>query len=134
MTSNRIAGGKRKGAFGFDKGARPVAVIQAIDPYTAAAAAAGVNKLVITHVDTGVADAVTSGRAEEQQITRLQLIARHQRCVDIDHVAGGAWQFHAQFFLEQVTDKAAAIETFFGRVFTVTIGDTLQAQRIGDDG
>ena len=64
-----------EGALGFDEGLAPVAVAQAIDPDTAAAAAAGVDELVVTEVDPGVADATaTTVGAEEQQVTGLQLV------------------------------------------------------------
>src|SRR3989344_4635294 len=119
------SGNRRRGhgecALGFDEGFAPVAVAQAVDSNTTAAAAAGVDKLVISQVDTGVADATAATGTEEKQIPRLEVVTRDQRCIHVDHFAGGAWQVHASFFAKQVTDKTAAIKTGFrGTAETVT--------------
>ncbi len=69
------------------------------------------DELPITGVDRCVADLTATASTEEQHIARLKLVARHQRCVDVDHFTRGTWQAHAGLFAKQITDEAAAIET-----------------------
>jgi hypothetical protein len=64
-------------ALGFDEGLAPVASPR-LSMRTTAAAAAGVDELVVAQVDAGVADATATIGAEEQQIAWLELVARDQ--------------------------------------------------------
>ncbi|MCY1177362.1 hypothetical protein D9M73_176670 [compost metagenome] len=68
------------------------------------------DELVVTQVDAGMADATAAIGAEEQQVTWLELVARHFRGIDVDHFTRGARQRHARLFAEQVTDEATAVE------------------------
>src|ERR1700743_1243155 len=101
-----------QGTLGFNEGLAPVAVAQAIDPDATAAAAAGMDELVIAQVDPGVTDttATTIG-GEEHHVTRLELVASNQRRLHVDHLTGGTRQIQARFLTEQITDEAAAVKT-----------------------
>jgi hypothetical protein len=92
-----------------------------------------VDELVVTQVDPGVTDTTaTTVGGEEQQIARLELAARHQWRIHVDHFASGAWQVHAGFFTEQIADKPTAIETGF-RSTAETVTGTDQGHAAFED-
>ena len=91
------------------------------------------DELIVTQINPGVADTATPVGAEEQQIARLQRFTLDQRRIDIDHFAGRTRQLHAEFFLEQVTDEAAAIESRLYRAAAVAVTGANQRQAMGQD-
>lgn len=84
---------QRQDALGLQITAVPVAVVEAVDAHTTAAAAAGVDELIITQIDAGVTDATTTTIIEQDQIARLQIGARHLRRIEVDQLTRGTWQF-----------------------------------------
>ncbi|KKI99732.1 hypothetical protein PROH_07575 [Prochlorothrix hollandica PCC 9006 = CALU 1027] len=112
---------QREYALGLQITAVPVAVIETVDAHTTAAAAAGVDELIIPQIDAGVADATTTTIIEQDQIARFQIGTRHLRRIEVDQLTRGARQLQADFLAEQVADETAAIETGLHRGAAVAI-------------
>ena len=90
VSSNRFARIWRQSQnpLGFNKARAPVAAAQAIHPYTTAAAARGMDELIITYIDARVVNPAATTVIKKDDIARLQITARNQRRVDIDHFPG----------------------------------------------
>src|SRR5690606_22904212 len=81
----------------------------------------------------GVADATTAAVVEEHQIARFQLAAFDLRRVEADHFASRTRQLDTGFLSEQVTDKAAAIETGLDGLAAITVRRTDQGEAALED-
>src|SRR5690606_39705665 len=78
-------------------------------------------------------DATTAAVVEEHQIARFQLAAFDLRRVEADHFASRTRQLDTGFLSEQVTDKAAAIETGLDGLAAITVRRTDQGEAALED-
>src|SRR5690606_39743836 len=73
---------------GFNKAALPVGTVQAVDAYATAAAAAGMDELVIAQVNACMAHTTAAAVIKEDHVTGLKVAAFYQRRIKVDHLAG----------------------------------------------
>ena len=126
-----LGAAKRRGAAGTVKALAPIAVAETGNHDRAAAAARGMNKAVFAQVNADMGKRTVEG-IEEDQVAGLKFCRRQRQRRFADR-AGVARQDDSRCQPEYVADKAAAIETGFGRGATQSIRAPHQADRVQRD-